>query len=128
MSFTGTELNSIQHPTFVVHGHTKVPQVHNCVAVGSCTGIILSIFSQQTLCHPRSARLLVCTAPSLSGDPLDSSINYTVVMDNAPGPSNIGDLSLSLVPDPSIPTDGSALSNAVFTPGNFIQIRVNLTP
>ena len=70
----------------------------------------------------------MCTAPSLSGDPLDSSINYTVVMDNAPGPSNIGDLSLSLVPDPSIPTDGSALINAVFTPGNFIQIRVNLTP
>jgi len=49
-------------------------------------------------------------------------------MDNAPGPSNTGDLSLSLVPDPRIPTDGSALSNAVFTPGNFIQIRVNLTP
>jgi len=66
----------------------------------------------------------VCTAPSLSGgDPLDSSINYTVVMDNAPGPSNTGDLSLSLVPDPSILPDGSALSNAVFTPGNFIQIR-----
>jgi len=69
----------------------------------------------------------VCTAPSLSGDPPDS-INYTVVMDNAPGPSNTGDLSLSLVPDPSVPTDGSALINAVFTPGNFIQIRVNLTP
>ena len=129
LSFTGTELNSVQHPTFVVYGRTVVPQVGSCIALGSCTGIILSIFSQQTLCHPHSARLLVCTAPSLSGgDPLDSSINYTFVMDNAPGPSNTGDLSLSFVPDPSIPTDGSALINAVFTPGNFIQIRVNLTP
>ena len=79
------------------------------------------------MCHARSGTSLVCTAPSFSGgDPLDTtSINYTVVMDNAPGPSNTGLLGLSLVPDPSIPTDGSALLNAVFTTGNVIQIRVN---
>ena len=77
------------------------------------------------MCRPESPTLLVCTAPALSGgDPLDSSINYTIIMDNAPGPSNTGDLRLSLVPNPSIATDGSALVNQQFTPGTVIQIRV----
>jgi len=33
LNFTGTELNSVQHPTFVVYGRTAVPQVHSCVAL-----------------------------------------------------------------------------------------------
>ena len=69
--------------------------------------------------------LLVCTAPSLNGsDPLDS-INYTVVMDNAPGPSNAGDLSLSLVPDPSIPMDG--LETTQYTPGAETPITIDVS-
>ena len=126
LNFIGTDLNSVQRPTFVVYGRTAVPEVHSCGALGSCAGVmILSIFSQESVCRPQSSTSLVCTAPSLSGgDPLDSSINYTVVMDNAPGPSNTGLLGLSLVPDPSILTNGSAL-NRVFAPGNVIQIRVN---
>ena len=129
LSFTGTELDSVQHPTFVVYGRTAVPQVHSCVALGSCTGImILSIFSQQTVCRPQSAVLLVCTAPSLSGgSPLDNSINYTVtvVMDNAPGPSNTGDLSLSLVSNPSIPMDG--LQTTEYTPGAETPITIDVS-
>ena len=77
------------------------------------------------MCHPESSTLLVFTAPALSGgDPLDSSINFTIILDNAPGPSNSGDLRLSLVPNPSIATDGSALVNPQFTPGTVIQIRL----
>ena len=80
---------------------------------------------QGTVCHPESSTLLVCTAPALSGgDPLDSSINYTIIMDNAPGPSNSGDLRLSLVPNPDIATDGSALVNQQFRSGTVIQIMV----
>ena len=57
------------------------------------------------MCRPESSTLLVCTAPALSGgDPVDSNINYTIIMDNAPGPSNSGGLRLSLAPDPSIVT------------------------
>ena len=56
---------------------------------------------QETVRHPESPTLLVCTAPALSGgDPLDSSINYTIIMDNAPGRSNSGDLRLTLVANP----------------------------
>jgi len=128
LSFTGTELDSVQRPifvVFVVNGRTEVPQVPNCVALGSCTGImILSIFSQQTVCRPQSDTLLVCTAPSLSGHPL-GSINYTVMMDNAPGPSNTGLLSLSLVPDPLIPTDG--LETTQYTPGADTPITIDVS-
>ena len=82
---------------------------------------------QRTLCRPESPTLLVCIAPALSGGvPMDSSINYTIIMDNAPGPSNTGDLRLSLVPNPSIATDGGALVNQQFTPGTVIQIRVHI--
>ena len=80
------------------------------------------------MCRPESPTLLVCTAPALSGgDPMDSSINYTIIMDNAPGPSNSGDLRLSLVPNPNIATDGSALVNSQFTPGTVILIRVHIS-
>ena len=128
MSFTGTELDSVQRPifvVFVVNGRTEVPQVHSCVAQGSCTGImILSIFSQQTVCRPQSDTLLVCTAPSLSGHPL-GSINYTIVMDNAPGPSNTGRLSLSLVSNPSILMDG--LETTEYTPGAETPITIDVS-
>ena len=80
------------------------------------------------MCHSESPTLLVCTAPALSGGdpdiPLDRSINYTIIMDNAPGPSNTGDLELSLVANPRVATDGSALVNQQFTPETVIQIRV----
>ena len=80
---------------------------------------------QGTVCHTDSSILLVCIAPALSGgDPLDNSINYTIIMDNAPGPSNSGDLRLSLVRNPTIATDGSALVNQQFRSGAVIQIRV----
>ena len=80
---------------------------------------------QRTVCRPESPTLLVCIAPALSdGDPMDSNINYAIIMDNAPGPSDSGDLRLSLVPDPSIATDGSALVNSQFRSGAVIQIRV----
>ena len=127
LSFTGTELDSVQRPIFVVYGRTAMPEVHSCVALSSCTGImILPILPQQTVCHPQSATLLVCTAPSLSGgSPLDNSITYTVVMDNAPDPSNTGDLSLSLVPDPSIPTDG--LETTQYTPGADTPITIDVS-
>ena len=79
------------------------------------------------MCRSESPTLLVCTAPALSGGnpdiPMDSSINYTIIMDNAPGPSS-GDLRLTLVPDPRIATDGSALVNQQFVPGTVIQIMV----
>ena len=80
------------------------------------------------MCRSESPTLLVCTAPALSARdpdiPLDRSINYTIIMDNAPGPSNSGDLRLTLVPDPRIATDGSALVNQQFIPGTVIQIMV----
>ena len=80
------------------------------------------------MCRPESPTLLVCTAPALSGgDPMDSNINYTIIMDNAPGPSSSGDLRLSLVPNPSIATDGSALVNSQFTSGTVILIRVHIS-
>ena len=76
------------------------------------------------MCRTESSTLLVCIAPALSGDPLDNSINYTIIMDNAPGLSNSGDLRLSLVRNPLIATDGSALVNQQFRSGAVIQIRV----
>ena len=51
------------------------------------------------MCHSESPTLLVCTAPALSGGVPGSIINYTIIMDNAPGPS---DLPLTLVPNPRI--------------------------
>ena len=42
---------------------------------------------------------------------MDTSINYTIIMDNAPGPSDIEGLRLSLVPNPSIATDGLATTD-----------------
>ena len=83
--------------------------------------------TQETVCHPKSAASLVCTAPALSGgDPMDSSINYTIIMDSAPAPSNGGDLRLSLVPDPIIVTNGSALVINDFTPGIRSPIRIHV--
>ena len=83
--------------------------------------------SQETVCHPKSAASLVCTAPALSGgDLMDSGINYTIIMDNAPAPSNGGDLRLSLVPDPIIVTNGSALEIKDFTPGVRSPIRIHV--
>ena len=80
------------------------------------------------MCHSENSTLLVCTTPALSGGdpdiPLDRTINYTIIMDNAPGPSNSGDLRLSLVRNPIIATDGSALVNKQFRSGAVIQIRV----
>ena len=80
------------------------------------------------MCRSESPTLLVCTAPALSGDiPLDRSINYTIIMDNAPGPSNTGDLRLSLAPDPRIATDGSGIVNQEFRAETVIQIRVYIS-
>ena len=80
------------------------------------------------MCRSESPTLLVCTAPALNGGdldiPLDRIINYTIIMDNASGLSNSGDLRLTLVPNPRIATDGSALVNPQFIPGTVIQIMV----
>ena len=99
---------------------------HSDAAVGSCAEYYVGTFHllQRTVCRSESPTLLVCTAPALSGGDLGDSINYTVIMDNAPGPSNTGDLRLSLVPDPSIATDGSALVDQQFRSGAVIQITV----
>ena len=83
---------------------------------------------QRTLCRPESPTLLVCTAPALSGgDPLDSNINYTIIMDNAPGPSNTGDLRLSLAPNPNISTDGLATTDHMVGTRTPITINVRTT-
>ena len=125
MNFIGTDLNSVQRPTFVVYGRTAVPEVHSCGALGSCAGIMILSISQESECRPQSSTSLVCTAPSLSGgDPLDISINYTVVMDNAPGPSNTGPLGLSLVSNPSIAMDG--LQTTQYTPGTATPITIDV--
>ena len=80
------------------------------------------------MCRSENPTLLVCTAPALSACdpdiPLDRSINYTIIMDNAPDPSNSGDLRLSLGVNPNIATDGSALVNQQFIPETVIQIMV----
>ena len=77
------------------------------------------------MCRPESPTLLVCTAPALrGGDPMDSNINYTIIMDNAPGPSNSGDLRLSLVPNPSIATNGLATTDYTVGAGTPITINV----
>ena len=41
------------------------------------------------------------TAPALIGGDQGDSINYTIIMDNAPGPSNSDDLRLTLAPNPT---------------------------
>ena len=79
------------------------------------------------MCRSESPTLLVCTAPELSGGVPGSIINYTIIMDNAPGPSNSGDLELRLVPNPRIATDGSALVNQEFRAETVIQIRVYIS-
>ena len=80
---------------------------------------------QRTVCRSESSTLLVCTSPALSGgDPLDSSINYTIIMDNAPGPSNSGDLRLTLVANPNIDTDGLATTDYTVGAGTPITINV----
>ena len=77
------------------------------------------------MCRPESNTSLVCTAPALSGgDPGDSSINYTIIMDNAPGPSNSGGLRLSLVPNPSIATN--SLSTTDYMIGTVAPITINV--
>ena len=130
LNFTGTDLDSVQRPTLVINDHTASPQVHTQLC--NCRFWLMALWwyfhlLQRTVCRPESPTLLVCTAPALSGGvPMDNSINYTIIMDNAPGPSNSGDLRLSLVSNPSIATDGSALVNQQFTPGTVIQIRVHI--
>ena len=80
------------------------------------------------MCRPESPTLLVCTAPALSGgDPLNSSINYTIIMDNAPGPSDSEGLRLSLAPNPSISTDGLATTDYTVGAGTPIIINVRTT-
>ena len=59
------------------------------------------------MCRSESPTLLVCTAPALSGGVPFSIINYTIIMDNAPGPS---DLPLTLVPNPRINTSDYTIS------------------
>ena len=78
------------------------------------------------MCRPESPTLLVCTAPALSGgDPLDNSISYTIIMDNAPGPPD--DLRLSLVPNPNIATNGLATTDYTVGAGTPITINVRTT-
>ena len=77
------------------------------------------------MCRPESSTLLVCTAPALSG-PM-GSINYTIIMDNAPGPSSSGDLRLSLVPNPNIATNGLATTDYTVGAGTPITINVRTT-
>ena len=59
------------------------------------------------MCRSESPTLLVCTAPTLSGGVPFSIINYTIIMDNAPCPS---DLPLTLVPNPRINTTDYTVS------------------
>ena len=61
------------------------------------------------MCRSESPTLLVCTAPELSGGDPGSIINYTIIMDNAPGPSNTGDLELRLA-NPRINTSDYTVS------------------
>ena len=66
----------------------------------------------------------MCTAPALSGGVPGDSINYTIIMDNAPGPSNSGDLRLSLVSNPNISTNGLATTD--YTVGTETPITINV--
>ena len=130
LNFTGTDLDSVQRPTLVINDHTAIPPVHTQLL--SCRLLCMALWwyfhlLQRTVCRPESPTLLVCTAPALSGGDPGDSINYTLIMDNAPGPSNTGDLRLSLVPNPSIATDGSALVNQQFRAETVIQIRVYIS-
>ena len=70
------------------------------------------------MCRSESPTLLVCTAPALSGGVPFSIINYTIIMDNAPGPS---DLPLTLVPNPRINT-----SDYTVSAGSPITITYNV--
>ena len=80
------------------------------------------------MCRSESPTLLVCTAPALSGgDPditLDRSINYTIIMDNAPGPSNSGDLRLSLATNPNISNNALDMTDYTIDSGSPITINV----
>ena len=76
------------------------------------------------MCCPENSTLLVCTAPRLIGGVQGDSINYTIIMDNAPGPS---DLRLSLVANPSIDTDGLATTDYTVGAGTPITINVRTT-
>ena len=112
LNFNGTDLDSVQRPTLVVYGRMASPPVHTQLC--SCRLWLMVLWwcfylPQETVCRPESSTLLVCTAPALSG-PM-GSINYTIIMDNAPGPSDIVGLRLSLVPNPSIATDGLATTD-----------------
>ena len=82
---------------------------------------------QRTLCRSASPTLLVCTAPRLIGGVQGDSINYTIIMDNAPGPSNTGELRLSLAPNPNIATDGLATTDYTVGAGTPIIINVRTT-
>ena len=71
---------------------------------------------------------MVCTAPALSARdpdiPLDRSINYTIIMDNAPGPSN-GDLRLTLATtNPNI--NNNAVNTTVYTIDSGSPITINV--
>ena len=70
------------------------------------------------MCRSESPTLLVCTAPTLRGGVPFSIINYTIIMDNAPGPS---DLPLTLVPNPRINT-----SDYTVSAGSPITITYNV--
>ena len=56
---------------------------------------------------------------------MDSSVDYTIIMDNAPGPPD--DLRLTLVPDPSISTDGLDTTDYTVGAGTPITINVGTT-
>ena len=84
------------------------------------------------MCRSESTTLLVCTAPALSGGdpdiPLDRSINYTIIMDNAPGPSNSGDLRLSLATtNPNISNNALDMTDYTIDSGSPITINVRTT-
>ena len=79
------------------------------------------------MCRPENSTLLVCTAPALSGGNPGDSISYTIIMDNAPGPSNTGGLRLTLAPDPSIDTDGLDTTDYTVGAGTPITINVRTT-
>ena len=79
------------------------------------------------MCRSESPTLLVCTAPSLSGSVPGSIINYTIIMDNAPGPSNSGDLRLSLVANPNINNNALEMTDYTIDSGSPITINVRTT-
>ena len=83
------------------------------------------------MCRSESTTLLVCTTPALGGDPdipLDRSINYTIIMDNAPSPSNSGDLRLTLATtNPNISNNALDMTDYTIDSGSPITINVRTT-